>query len=159
MVDLALAAAGGLPVCLKLLVPLQHSYAADLGTLTEWLVAKTANLGRDAVLAVSAAMKAKYTDVVDPLLTQEQIDALFRELVEDVLASEGLESFLTVTKPGGETPMVISVLRVSRFSQRNWTDIPVRWECVWFPQRGRGGANASVDGASGLLVSAPSPCG
>ena len=65
MDDLALAAAGGLPVCLNLPVPLQRPYAADPGTLTEWLVANTADLGQDAVLAVLVAMNAKYANVVD----------------------------------------------------------------------------------------------
>jgi hypothetical protein len=59
-------------------------------------------------------MNAKYANVVDPL-TQERIDALLRELAEDVLASEGLESFLTVTTPEGGTPTVITVSRLSRF--------------------------------------------
>jgi hypothetical protein len=79
------------------------------------LVAKTADLGRDAVLGVFAAMNAKYANVLDPLLTQERINALLRELTEDVLASEGLESSLTVTTPEGGTPTVITVSRLSRF--------------------------------------------
>ena len=84
MVNLALAAAGGLPVRSNLPVPLQQPYAADPDTLTEWLVAKTENLGRDAVLAVLATMNDKYANVVDPLLTQERVDALLRELAVDV---------------------------------------------------------------------------
>ncbi len=96
-------------------VLLQRPYATDPGTLTEWLVANTANLGGDAVLAVVAAMTAKYANVVDPPLTQEQIDELLKELAEDVLASEGLESFLMVTMPEGGTPTVITVSRLSRF--------------------------------------------
>ena len=115
MADLALAAAGALPVRMNLPVPLQRPYAADPGTLTEWLVANTADLGRDAVLAVLAAMNAKYANVVDPLLPQERVDALLRELAEDILASEGLESFLTVTTPEGGTPTIITVSRLSRF--------------------------------------------
>ena len=135
MADLAFAAAGWLPVCLKLPVPLQQPYAADSGTLTEWLVVKTANLGRDAALAVLAAMNAKYANLVDPLLTQERVNAMLSELAEDVLASEGLESFLTVTTPGRNADghyrfEIVPIL------QRNGTDIPVRWECVWFPRRG-----------------------
>ena len=70
MADLAFAAAGGLPVRLNLPVPLQRPYAADPGTLTEWLVVNTADLGRDTVLAVLAAMNAKYANVSDPLLAQ-----------------------------------------------------------------------------------------
>ena len=50
-----------------------------------------------------------------PRITQERIDALLRELAEDVLASEGLESFLTVTTLEGGTPTVITVSRLSRF--------------------------------------------
>ena len=60
-------------------------------------------------------MNAKYANVSDPLLPQEQIDAVLRELVEDVLASEGLESFLTVTMLEGGTPTVIIISRLSRF--------------------------------------------
>ena len=71
MVDLALAAARGLSVRLNLPVHLQRPYAADPGTLTEWLVTNMADLGRDAVLAVLAAINAKYANVVDPLLAQE----------------------------------------------------------------------------------------
>ena len=115
MADLAVAAAGALPVRMNLPVPLQRPYAADPGTLTEWLVANTADLGQDAVLAVLAAMNAKYANVVDPLLPQERVDALLRELAEDILASEGLESFLTVTTPEGGTPTIITVSRLSRF--------------------------------------------
>jgi hypothetical protein len=115
MADLALAAIGKLPVCLNLPVPLQRPYAADPGTLTEWLVANTADLGRDAVLAVLATMNAKYDDMVDPLLAQERVDALLRKLAEDVLASEGLKSFLTVTTLEGGTPTVITVSRLSEF--------------------------------------------
>jgi hypothetical protein len=89
--------------------------AAIPGTLTEWLVAKTANLGRDATLAVLAAINAKFASLVDPLLTQERVDAMLRELAEDILASEGLESFLTVTTPEGGTPTVITVSRLSSF--------------------------------------------
>ena len=80
MADLAFAAAGGLPVRLNLPVPLQRPYAADPGTLTEWLVAKTANLGRDAALAVLAATNTKYANLVNPLLTQARVDAMLREL-------------------------------------------------------------------------------
>jgi hypothetical protein len=115
MADRAVAAAGALPVRMNLPVPLQRPYAADPGTLTEWLVANTADLGRDAVLTVLAAMNAKYANVVDPLLPQERVDALLRELAEDILASEGLESFLTVTTPEGGTPTIITVSRLSRF--------------------------------------------
>jgi hypothetical protein len=71
MADLALLAAAGVsPVRMNLPVPLQRPFAADPGTLTEWLVANTADLGRDAVLAVLATMNAKYANVVDPLITQ-----------------------------------------------------------------------------------------
>ena len=115
MADLAFAAIGGPPVLMNLPVPLQRPYAADPGTLTEWLVSNTTDLGRDAVLEVLAAMNAKYANVTDPALTQERVDALLRELAEDVLASEGLESFLTVTTPEGGTPTVITVSRLSRF--------------------------------------------
>jgi hypothetical protein len=100
---------------MNLPVPLQRQKAADLGTLTEWLVVNTAGLGHDAVLAVLAAMNAKYANVVDPLITQERIDALLWTLAEDVLAFEGLESFLTVTTLEGGTPTVITVSRLSRF--------------------------------------------
>jgi hypothetical protein len=78
------------------------------------LVAKTADLGQDAVLAVLAAMSAtKYANVVDPLLTQEQIDALIRELAEDILASDGLESFLTVTMLVATLARAVGIGRVS----------------------------------------------
>ena len=115
MADLALAAAGVPPVCMNLPVPLQRPFAADLGTLTEWLVANTADFGCNAVLAVLAAMNSKYANVVNLLITQERIDALLRESAEDVLASEGLESFLTVTTPERGTPTVITVSRLCRF--------------------------------------------
>ena len=115
MADLAFAAAGGLPVRMNLPVPLQRPYAADPGTFTEWLVSRTANLGRDAVLEVLAAMNAKYANVTDPALPQDRAESLLRELAEEILASEGLESFLTVTTPEGGTPTIITVSRLSRF--------------------------------------------
>jgi hypothetical protein len=115
MADLASATVRWLPVCSNFHVPLQQPYAADPGTLTEWLVANTADLGRDSVLAVLAAMNAKYANVVNPLLAQERVDALLRKLAEDVLVPEGLESFLTVTMPEGGMPTVITVLRLSQF--------------------------------------------
>jgi hypothetical protein len=87
------------------------------------LVANTADLGRDAVLAVLAAMNAKFANVVDPLIIQERADAPLRELAEDVLASEGLECFLTVTTPEGGAATIITVSRLSRFRSR--TDVPV----------------------------------
>jgi hypothetical protein len=43
------------------------------------LVTKLADLGQDAVLAVLAAMNAKYAHVVEPLLAQERINTLLRE--------------------------------------------------------------------------------
>jgi hypothetical protein len=140
MADLAFAAAGELPVLLNLPVPLQRPYAADpAGTLTEWLLVKTANLGRDAVLTVLAFMNAKYANLVDPLLTQERVDAMLRELAEDVLASEGLESFLTVKTPEGGTPTVITVLRLSR-SAAEWDRHPLMMGmCLVFLERWRRG--------------------
>ena len=54
------------------------------------------------MLAVLAAMNAKYANMVDPHITQEQIHALLCELAEDIMASRGLESFLngpTLWKP------------------------------------------------------------
>jgi hypothetical protein len=62
-----------------------------------------------------AVMNAKYANLIDPLLAQKRSDALFRELAEDVLASDGLESFLMVTMTEGGTPTGITVLRLSRF--------------------------------------------
>jgi hypothetical protein len=79
---------------MNLPVLLQGPFAADPGTLMEWLVTNMADLGRDAVLAVLAAMNVKYANVVDPLLIHEQVHALLQELAEDILALEGLESFL-----------------------------------------------------------------
>ena len=55
----------------------------------------------------------KYANVVDPLLTQEQIDALLKELAEDVLASDGLESFLTVTMLVATLARAVGIGRVS----------------------------------------------
>jgi hypothetical protein len=63
-------------------------------------------------------MNAKYANLVNPLLTQERVNSMLRELAEDVLASEGLESFLTVTTPEGGAPTVITVSRLSRFRSR-----------------------------------------
>ena len=67
MANLALAAAGVPPVWINI-APCSTSaaYPADPGTLTEWLVANTADLGRDAVLAVLTVMNAKYVNAVDP---------------------------------------------------------------------------------------------
>ena len=138
MADLAFAAVRGPPARMNLPAPLQRPFAADPGTLTEWLVSNTADLGRDAVLGVLAAMNAKYANVTDPMLAQERVDALLRELAEDVLASEGLESFLIVTTPEGGTPTVITVTRLSRFRS--------------------GRADAPNDEAPGRTFDAPGSC-
>jgi hypothetical protein len=58
---------------MNLPVPLQRPFAADPGTLTEWLVVNTADLGRDAVLAVLAAMNAKYANVVNPVSPKSEL--------------------------------------------------------------------------------------
>ncbi len=106
--------------------PLQQPYAADPDTLEEWLVSKTTELGRVAVLEVLSAMSAKYVNVTgDLLLHHEQVDAIPRELAEDVLASEGLGSFLAVTTPEGGTPTVITMSRLSRFRSGTGADIAV----------------------------------
>jgi hypothetical protein len=103
-------------------------------------------------------MNAKHTNVVNPLLTFEQIDALLRELAEDVLAFEGLESFPTVTTPKGGTPTVITVSRLSRFhSGMGLTSITMGM-CMVSSERLRRG-NSSVDEAPGHLVYVPGPCG
>jgi hypothetical protein len=67
------------------------------------------------MLEVLAAMNAKYANVVDATKTPEEVATLLKELAEDVLASEGLESFLTITMPKGGKPTVITVSRLSRF--------------------------------------------
>ena len=139
MADLAFAAAGGLPVRMNLPVPLQRPYAADPGTFTEWLVSRTANLGRDAVLEVLAAMNAKYANVTDPALPQDRAESLLRELAEDVLASEGLESFLTVTTPEGGTPTIITVSRLSRFRSGMGQTSPYDGEVYGFLGKVEGG--------------------
>jgi hypothetical protein len=97
-------------------VPLQLPYAADPGTLTGWLVARNEGLDRDSVLAVLAAMNAKYANVTDPNNTQENVTSLLKELGEDVVASEMLESFLTITtSTEAGKAMITTVSRLSRF--------------------------------------------
>jgi hypothetical protein len=64
-------------------VSLQRPYAADPGHFTQWLVTNTADLGQDTVFTALAAMSAKYARVVDPLITQERINAMLRELAEE----------------------------------------------------------------------------
>lgn len=72
-------------------------------------MSNTTDFGRYAVLKVLAAMKIA--------LPREQVEVLFREfLAEDVMASEGLESFLAVTTSEGETPTIITVSRLSCFT-------------------------------------------
>ena len=85
-------------------------------------MANTADLGRYAIVAVLAAMYAKYANVVDPLLTQEQIDALLREMAEDVLASEGLESLRD--KAGRKNADGHYRFEIIPIPQQNGTDIP-----------------------------------
>jgi hypothetical protein len=142
---------------MNLPVPLQRPFAADPGNLTEWLVVNTADLGRDAVLAVLAAMNAKYANVVDPLITQERIDALLRELAEDVLASEGLEFFLTVTTPEGGTPTVITLSTLSRFRSGMGQTSPYDGN-VWLSGRGRRGTAAPAYETPQRIVATPSAC-
>lgn len=81
-------------------------------------MSNTTDFGRYAVLKVLAAMKIA--------LPREQVEVLFREfLAEDVMASEGLESFLAVTTSEGETPTIITVSRLSRFHSGNVADVPI----------------------------------
>lgn len=115
MAELAGFAVGRAPAGVNLPMPIQRPYAADPGTLTEWLVSHTDRVGRDEMLEVLAAMNAKYANVVDATKTPEEVTTLLKELAEDVLASEGLESFLTVTTPEGGKPTIITVSRLSRF--------------------------------------------
>jgi hypothetical protein len=111
-----LAAVGGAPAPGELPVPLQLPYAADPGTLTGWLVTRNEGLDRDSILAVLASMNAKYTNVTDPQLTQDNVTSLLKELAEDVVASEVLESFLTImTSTEAGKAMVTTVSRLSRF--------------------------------------------
>jgi hypothetical protein len=88
------------------------------------LVAKTANLGRDAALAVLAAMNAKYANLVDPLLSQERVDAMLRWLAKDILASEGLESFPDGDNAGRRNADGHYHFEIVPIPQRNGTDIP-----------------------------------
>ena len=117
MADLAgLAADGGARAEREPPEPPQLPYAADPGTLTEWLVTRYAYYDRHSILATLATMNEKYTHVIDPQKTADYVTSLLKELAEDVVASEGLESFLTVTTPT-ETgkAMIITVSRLSRF--------------------------------------------
>ena len=117
MADLAdLADLGGAPAPRGVPVPLQLPYAADPGTMTEWLVNHTTGMDHDAVLATLAGMNVKYSQIADPRKSPEAVVGLLKELAEDVLASEHLACFLTVTTPmetGKAT--VITVSRLSRF--------------------------------------------
>ena len=118
MADLAgLAAIGVAQALQELPAPPQRPYAADPGTLTGWLTTTTAQLDHDGVLASLTGINAKYANINDATMrTAEQVTGLLKELAEDVLASEKLESFLTVTTPA-ETgkAVVIAVSRLSRF--------------------------------------------
>jgi len=117
MADLAgLAAAGEALVEREPPEPPQLPYAADPGTLTHWLVTSYGHFDRHSILATLATMNAKYTYITHTQRTPEQVTSLLKELGEDVVASEGLESFLTITTPT-ETgkAMVITVSRLSRF--------------------------------------------
>ena len=117
MADLAgLAAAGDAPAEREPPEPPQLPYAADPGTLTHWLVTSYGHFDRHSILATLATMNAKYTYIADPQRAPEHVTSLLKELGEDVVASEGLESFLTVTTPieTGKA-MVITVSRLSRF--------------------------------------------
>jgi hypothetical protein len=117
MADLAgLAAAGEAPAERVPPEPPQLPYAADPGTLTHWLVTRHGHFDRHSILATLATMNAKYANVTDPQKTAEQVTSLLKELAEDVVASEGLESFLTITTPTDTgKAMVITVSRLSRF--------------------------------------------
>ena len=117
MADLAdPAEPGGPPVLPEASTSPQRPYAADPGTLTEWYTTTTAELDRDGILATLTAMNTKYANISTLGHTVEHVTSLLKELGEDVLASEALASFLTVSTPA-ETgkAMVIAVSRLSRF--------------------------------------------
>jgi hypothetical protein len=85
--------------------------------MTEWLVNHTTGMDHDAVLATLAGMNVKYSQIADPRKSPEAVVGLLKELAEDVLASEHLACFLTVTTPmetGKAT--VITVSRLSNFT-------------------------------------------
>ena len=60
-------------------------------------------------------MSAKHANIVLIDMATVTAQVILRELADDVLGSESLESLLTAMMQGGEQPMIIVVLRLSRF--------------------------------------------
>ena len=163
MADLAFAAIGGPPVLMNLPVPLQRPYAADPGTLTEWLVSNTTDFGRDVVLEVLAAMNAKYANVTDPALTQERVDALLcrgEALTQEGGAARvgvhscelGRRASCKLLDARGRDSDCYHRFTIVPFPQRDGTDISVRWGCLWLPWRSRGRADPPDYEAPGLTL-------
>ena len=100
-------------------------------------------------------MNAKYANVTNPMLTQERVDALLRELAEDVLVSEGLESFLTVTAPEGGTPTFVTVSRLYRFRGGMGQTSSYDGNVYGFLVEVEEGADPPDDEAFGRAVNAP----
>ena len=137
MADLALLAAAGVPpVRMNLPVPLQRPFAADPGTLTEWLVANTADLGRDAVLAVLAAMNAKYANVVDPLITPRANRCVAPGVGRgrpDIRRIGILPYRDHAGRRDADGHFRISIVPIPQW---NGTDVALRRKCLWFFGRG-----------------------
>ncbi len=159
MADLAgLAAAGEALVEKEPPEPPQLPYAADPGTLTHWLVTSYGHFDRHSILATLATMNAKYTYITHPQRTPEQVTSLLKELGEDVVASEGLESFLTITTPT-ETgkAMVIAVSRLSRFQSGIGETSRLQRKRIWLSGRSGGEPAAPACQVTGQYVAATGP--
>ena len=115
MAELAGLAAGREPEGVDLPVPVQLPYEADPGTLTNWCIAKTRGSTCLEIFGALISMNAKYAIIGSADTTAAAADTILKELAEDVLGSESLESFLTTTTPPDGKPMVIAVSRLSCF--------------------------------------------
>ena len=113
MADLEIGGPPGLlPVAL-----VQLPYAADPGTLTEWLLRDTAREPVGAVLKVMKAVTAQYADL-SPLDADNYKDMVEVMAASIFLGSDELNLFLTVTILAG-SHQVFVISGLSRYS-RHW---------------------------------------
>jgi hypothetical protein len=109
------AGAGGAPPAgIPAVVAPQLPFAADPGTITDWLMQDTAESTADSIAADVEAVTQRYARMPDPL--DAGYDASLTELASDSLVSDDLSCYLTVSMAKGQSPTVSAVVGLARSS-------------------------------------------
>eukprot|EP00978_Attheya_sp_CCMP212_P001599 scaffold3275_cov62-Attheya_sp.AAC.1 len=92
----------------------QLPYAADLGTITGWLVKESAESTAESLSDEIEAVTQRYAGL--PAVGDPGYDGKLREIAEDGLASDDLSCYLTVSRASGQSPVVSIDLDLARYS-------------------------------------------